>query len=242
MPEETLAKSVRKIRSAEQWAEARRLYEEGLSLEGVGAKLGISYKTVWYHAWVEGWPVRSRGAPRDPRYQAAKAKQLQRKLAKEEERLAQELVLVKAEDLELLARKSLAADSARAKVAVSRRVIEILSRLEDSSVPVRSAAQALGALAPILRLIFGWGHEVDVAGIQLAQASSIVNLKLVNTSPEELAQVAEFLLTRAGDNPDAPLLPELARPERLRLERPLPPPTDHGRVPQRIPRFTNDNR
>ena len=57
--------------------------------------------------------------------------------------MEQELALVKTEDLELLARRSLAADSARAKVAVSRLVAEILSRL-DASVPVRSAAQALG--------------------------------------------------------------------------------------------------
>jgi hypothetical protein len=73
----------------------------------------------------------------------AQAKRIRRKLEKGEKRLEQELVLVKTEDLELLARRSLAADSARAKVAVSRRVTEILSRL-DSSVPVRSTAQALG--------------------------------------------------------------------------------------------------
>jgi hypothetical protein len=69
---------------------------------------------------------------------------------------------VKAEDLEVLARKSLVTDSARLKVAISRRVREIVARLEDPSVPVRSAAQALAALAPILRLVYGWaGSEPD---------------------------------------------------------------------------------
>lgn len=114
--------------------------------------------------WGEDWGVRCRGAPRDPRHQAAKAKQMRRKLEKEEKRLEQELAPVKTEDLELLARGSLAAESACAKVAVSRRVVEILSRLADPCVPVRSAAQALGALAPILRLVYGWGREPDVRG------------------------------------------------------------------------------
>jgi hypothetical protein len=90
--------------------------------------------------------------------------------------LEQELALVKTEDLELLARKSLAADSARAKVAVSRRVTEILSRL-DSSVPVRSAAQALGALAPIFRLLYGWGREPDVQRMEVARTSSQTQVK-----------------------------------------------------------------
>jgi len=110
--------------------------------------------------------------------------------------LEQELALVKTEDLELLARRSLAADSARAKVAVSRLVAEILSRL-DASVPVRSAAQALGALAPIFRLLYGWGREPDLQRMARAVTSyaegeptetptGAVNLALINTTPEQL--------------------------------------------------------
>jgi hypothetical protein len=197
---------------AEQWPEARSLYEGGLSLQGVAGKLGIPYSTVRYHAWTEDWGVRSRGGQQDPRYQKAKAKQIRRKLEKEEKRLEQELALVKAEDLELLARRSLAAESARAKVTVSRRVTEILSRL-DSSVPVRSAAQALGSLAPILRLLYGWGREPDLQRMELARSSDqtqvksyyqhhlegttpppvtgAVNLGLIATTPEQLAKLAE---------------------------------------------------
>jgi hypothetical protein len=73
-------------------------------------------------------------------------------LEEEEAIVRGEASLVKAEDLEVLARKSLVTDSARLKVAISRRVREIVARLEDPSVPVRSAAQAL---APILRLVYG---------------------------------------------------------------------------------------
>ena len=192
MPSASLAKRVTRVYSAEQWAEARRLYEEGLSLEGVAEKLGMPYSTIQNHAWVESWPVRSRGGQRDPRYQAAKAKRIRRKLEKEEKGLEQELTLVKTEDLELLARRSLAADSARAKVAVSRRVTEILSRL-DSSVPVRTAAQALGSLAPILRLLYGWGREPEIQSMKLAHnggddvPTAAVNLALIATTPEQLA-------------------------------------------------------
>lgn len=114
--------------------------------------------------------MRSRGGQRDPRYQAVKARQIRRKLEKEEKRLEQDLALVKTEDLELLAQRSLAAESARAKLAISRRVIDILSRL-DASVPVRSAAQALGSLAPILRLVYGWDREPDLQRMERAKTS-----------------------------------------------------------------------
>jgi hypothetical protein len=203
MSSPTLNKRVTRVYRAEQWTKARRLYEEGLSLEGVAEKLGIPYSSVHYHAWVEGWPVRSRGGQRDPRCQAAQAKRIRRKLEKEEKRLEQELVLVKTEDLELLARRSLAADNARAKVAVSRLVTKFISRLEDPSVPVRSAAQALGSLAPIFRLVWGWGdREADMQRMKRAVTSyadaepaetptGAVNLALIETTPEQLAQLAK---------------------------------------------------
>ena len=125
-----------------------------------------------------------------------------------------EASLVKAEDIEVLARKSLVADSARLKVAISRRVREIVARLEDPSVPVRSAAQALGSLAPIFRLIDGWSQQPDSQRMKLARAgddevrvkslyqhwlegteppecTGAVNLALIETTPEQLAEMAE---------------------------------------------------
>jgi hypothetical protein len=179
------------------------LYQEGLSLQAVGQKLGISYSVIRYHAFLEDWGIRDKGDGPDPRHQKARVRQIRQSLEREEKRLEQELMLVKVEDLELLARRSLAADSARAKVAVSRRVTEILSRL-DSSVPVRSAAQALGALAPILRLLYNWGREPDLQRMKRAATSyadgempegftptAAVNLGLIATTPEQLSKQAE---------------------------------------------------
>jgi hypothetical protein len=214
MSEGTSNNRAKSVYPAEQWPEARSLYEGGLSLQGVAGKLGIPYSTVRYHAWTEDWGVRSRGGRQGPRYQAAKAKQIRKKLEKEEKRLEQELALVKAEDLELLARKSLAADSARAKVAVSRRVTEILSRLADPTIPVRSAVQALGSLASILRLVYGWGREPDLQQMKRAGVSyyseddrpedlpptAAVNLGLIATTPQQLAEMAEAKFNR--DDPE----------------------------------------
>jgi len=152
--------------------------------------------------------------------------------------LEQELALVKTEDLELLARRSLAADSARAKVAVSRLVAEILSRL-DASVPVRSAAQALGALAPIFRLLYGWGREPDLQRMARAVTSyaegeptetptGAVNLALFNTTPEQLAALARAKFDR-DEQPDTSATEcngQVAGPSVVRPEQ--PPTANHG--------------
>jgi hypothetical protein len=137
-----------------------------------------------------------RGRPRDIEILAAQAKKIEAKLAREEVLLMAEESLVKAQDLEVLARKSLVADSARLKVAISRRVREIVARLEDPSIPVRSAAQTLGSLAPIFRLMDGWGRTLDLEGMELARTGNgdvptgAVNLELIATTPEQLARRA----------------------------------------------------
>jgi hypothetical protein len=93
MSEGTSNNGAKSVYPADLWPEARSLYEGGLSLQGVAGKLGMPYSTVRYHAWTEDWGVRSRGGQQDPRYQAAKAKQMRRKLEEEEKRLEQELAL-----------------------------------------------------------------------------------------------------------------------------------------------------
>jgi hypothetical protein len=185
MLDDQFKQRVRKVYRPETWEEARGLYQGGMSLEAVGKELGIPYPTVWYHAWMEDWGVRVKGVKRDPRAEAAKAQKLARKLAREEALMVMEASLVKADDLEVLARKSLAGDSARAKVMISRRVTEILTRLEDPSVPPRSAAQALGALAPIFRLVYRWDEAPDVGAMQRARSGAI-NLELLAVPPEAL--------------------------------------------------------
>jgi hypothetical protein len=107
---------------------------------------------------------------RDLRKEAEKAKRLARKLKREETLMLMEASLLKAEDLEVIARKSLVADSARLKVAISRRVGEIVARLDDPSVPVRSAAQGLGALAPILKLLYHWHEEPGLERMKHAES------------------------------------------------------------------------
>ena len=109
-----------------------------------------------------------------------------------------EAALVKAENLEVLARRSLVADSARLKVAISRRVGEIVARLDDPSVPVRSAAQGLGALVPILKLLYRWHEEPSLEEMKHAESPlhNMINLELINTPPEKLRELAEAKLAR----------------------------------------------
>ena len=141
---------------------------------------------------------------RDTEILAAQAKKIEAALEREEVLLRAEASLVKAQDLEVLARKSLATDSARLKVAISRRVKEIVARLEDATIPVRSAAQALGSLAPILRLVYRWGNEPNLQRMKRAVTSyaeddmpedftptAAVNLALIATTPDQLAAMAK---------------------------------------------------
>ena len=202
-----------KFRTKEEWRPIRAMVEEeGMTLTAAAEKAGIPYSTVQGRARIECWNPPAgiiRGRPRDSEILAAQAKKIEAKLAREEALLMAEASLVKAQDLEVLAAKSLVADSARLKVAISRRVREIAARLEDSSVPVRSAAQALGSLAPILRLLYGWGREPDLQRMARAVTSyaegepaepptGAVNLALINTTPEQLAALAEAKFNRDG--------------------------------------------
>jgi hypothetical protein len=197
MVRNTVNKRVTRVYSPEMLAEARSLYQGGMSLEAVGKKLGIPYSTLRYRGWVDNWGVRAKGK-RDPRVEAAKAERLARPLKREERLMMAEASLVKAEDLEVLARKSLVVDSARLKVAISRRVGEIVARLEDPSVPVRSAAQGLGALTPILKLLYRWHEEPSLEEMKHAESPlhNMVNLELINTPPEKLRELAEAKLAR----------------------------------------------
>jgi len=181
-----LSKRVMKVYSAETWARARELYCGGMSLEAVGKKLGIPYSTVRDHGWTEEWGVRGKGVQRDPRAEQRKARRIKAKLAREEALMIVETSLVKAEELEVIARQWLVADSARMKVVISRKVGEILQRL-DPSVPPRSAAQAIGALAPIFRLLYKWQDEPSEADLKAAKGPNhAINIALIQTAPEEL--------------------------------------------------------
>jgi hypothetical protein len=182
---------MRSIRSAEDWKVARELVEGGSTLTATSKKTGIPFGTLQRRASYECWGLQhSRGRPKlfsEDRIRAVEAN-----LEQEEAIVRAEASLAKVEDLEILARKSLAAESARAKVMISRRVVEILSKLEDPDVPPRSAAQALGALAPILRLVYRWDKEPDVDALENCNA---INLALIHTTPEQLKKLS---LARGG--------------------------------------------
>ena len=209
----TVNKRVTKVYSPETLQRARELYQGGMSLEAVGKELGIPYSTVRYHGWVEDWGVRAKGVKRDLRKEAEKAKRLARKLKREETLMLMEASLVKAEDLEVLARKSLLVDSARAKVMISRRVGEIVARLDDPSVPVRSAAQALGALAPILKLLYQWNQEPSLA--EMKRPMGAINPELINTPPEELGRMHRKKLEQLDHAIDPEFI--ATTPKQLRL-------------------------
>jgi hypothetical protein len=199
---------VGKFRTKEEWRVVRAMVEvEGMTLTAAAEKASIPYSTVQGRARIECWNPPwgiIRGRPRDTEIMAAQAKKIEANLAREEVLLMAEASLVKAQDLDLLAAKSLVVDSARLKVAISRRVREIVERLADPTIPVRSAAQALGTLAPILRLLYRWDCEPDLQGMKRAVTScyeadipeelpptGAVNLRLIATTPEQLAAMAK---------------------------------------------------
>jgi hypothetical protein len=154
MSEGTSNNGAKSAYPAEQWPEARSLYEGGLSLQGVAGKLGIPYSTVRYHA-CQGGNI----PPGDGNHIAAGG--------------------------------------------------PVCSR--------RSAAQAWGALAPILRLVYRWGGEPDAKGMRRAVTSyaeddmpedfppaGAVNLRLIATTPDQLAALAEAKGELGRDDPEGP--------------------------------------
>jgi hypothetical protein len=188
--------SAGKFRTKEQWRVIRAMVEEeGMTLLAVSKKTGIAYSTIQGRARIECWNPPAgiiRGRPRDTEILAAQARKIEEKLAREEALLVAETALVKAEELEVPARKCLVADSARAKVMVSRLVKGLLSRLEDPTIPPRSAAQALGALVPVLRLLYKWQEEPSEAELKAANnPNHAINIALISTSPEQMRMVGQ---------------------------------------------------
>jgi hypothetical protein len=170
--------------SLEVLAQARRLYDSGLPLSKVSIEVKVPYATLHYHAWVQGW-MRPKG---EGRIQAAGM--IRRRLKKEEQRLNEQLAITKSQDIEVLARKSLVADSARTKLAVSRQVGKILNGLEeDATMSLREKARTLNARGPIIKLLHRWDAEPDLDDMQRARGA--INLPLIHTTPEQLRSLSE---------------------------------------------------
>jgi hypothetical protein len=90
--------------------------------------------------------------------------------------------LEEAEDLKELARKSVVADSTRQKVAISRRLGGGRRKVEEANVPVGSPARRLGALAPMLRLLYQWSPEPSPG--EMKRPQGVINLELISTPPK----------------------------------------------------------
>jgi hypothetical protein len=223
---------MRRIRTAEEWQAVRSLVEGEMTLKATAKKTGISYGAIQRRASYECWGLQhSKGRPK--LFSEDRIRALEANLDEEEAIVRAEVALGKAEDVELLARKSLIQHSARAKVMISRRVTEILSRLEDPSVPVRSAAQALGALAPVIKLIYHWQDEPSQAELSRMK-TGMINLDLIHTSPDQLKQLAEKrgLLSKSGQAACDQNQKKITRPAALEPLADKGPPGDPSRGPR----------
>ena len=182
-----------KIWSKEQWKAARAMVEEeGECLRGASRRSGIPYSTLNWKARVECWAGPGglkRGRPRDTKILQVQAKRIEAAFEREEVLLKAEASLVKAEDLEIMARKSLAADSARTKLAVSRLIAQTLQELGEPSVKPENRAKALASLAVAIKLVHKWHEEPDIAGME--QARGAINLALIATTPEQLRALGD---------------------------------------------------
>jgi len=167
--------------SAEVLAEARRLYEAGEKLSTIAVKVQVPYGTIYYHCWYNGW----NGQKKKQQGEGDRARRIRKKIEAEEKRISEELTIMRSENVEVLARKSLSADSARTKLAVSRRVGEILDSMEGLSVPEK--ARTLSALAPVIKLLHRWHEEPDLE--EMERARGAINLKLIDTSAEQLKKL-----------------------------------------------------
>jgi hypothetical protein len=170
-----------------------------MTIMAVARKLGIARTTLQSRARFECWGgVRRRGQPRIIEPEQIKA--IEAKIAREEALLAIEPALVNAGELEVLARKALVKDSARVKVMISRRVSEILARLQDPEVSVRAASAALGSLVPVLKLIYGMDREPNLEEMKHAESplADAIDPDFISKSPRELRLEALVKQLREG--------------------------------------------
>jgi hypothetical protein len=98
---------------------------------------------------------------------------------------------------ELLAQKVLAQHSVRMKVAFSELVIQTAQDLRSGEVKPKDRALAMVALKTVSNQLYGWDREPDIQSMKLARThgddvpTGAVNLRLINTTPQELAAMAK---------------------------------------------------
>jgi hypothetical protein len=106
---------------------------------------------------------------------------------------------------ELVAQKMLAQHSPRMKMALSELVLQTIEDLRSPEVRPKDRALAMVALKTVSNQLYGWDREPDLPRMKRAGAShyseddmkedftptGAVNLRLINTTPEQLAKMAE---------------------------------------------------
>jgi hypothetical protein len=181
----------RKFRSREEFAVAREKVESGKTLQAVSKETGIPYTTLQQRAALECWAIanpvkRSTGRARVT--YTERVKEVKAKLAQEEELLKAEAALVRIESVEVLARGGLGKYSERLKLKLARvldRTVDELEGLEP-----KQRAQAAAALSLVSERLYKWSREESEQERERA-ADGMVNLRLINTPPWRLKEMAE---------------------------------------------------
>jgi hypothetical protein len=114
---------------------------------------------------------------------------------------------------ELVAQKILAQHSTRMKVALSELAVQTAEDLRSQEVRPKDRALAMVALKTVSNQLYGWDREPDIQRMELArtgdqtkvksyyqhwregteppECTGAVNLALINTTPQQLAEMAE---------------------------------------------------
>jgi hypothetical protein len=144
---------------------------------------------------------------------------------------------------ELVAQKILAQHSTEMKVRLSELVVQTAEDLRSAEIRPKDRATAMVALKTVCDRLFGWDREPDIRGMKLARTSDqiqvksyyqhwregteppectgAINLALINTTPQQLAEMA-----KSEENRDDPKGASATGCNGLSMEQ--PPAATHG--------------
>lgn len=210
-------------RSIEFWRSVRSVVEAGLSLQRAAKQFGVSRAHVTQRARVEDWQFPGKGLIGRPRTMDLPDGEKRTQMAREEadRDIRQAELIVEARTAvfdvrraEILAQKILAQHSTKMKVALSELVLQTAEDLRSGEVRPKDRAQAMVALKTVGNQLYGWDQEPDLrrmkrAGTSYADAdympedfppTGAVNLRLIATTPEQLAALAKAKSDHSGDH------------------------------------------
>jgi transposase-like protein len=191
-----------KMHSEETKRAARELVESGGTLQATAMQTGIAYSTLQHWSELECWALkhptkRATGRPRV--FYPGRVKAIETALEREEALMLAEESLAKSADLEIMARGCLIRDSERAKLGLSRLINRTIEELGNPEIKPRDRAKGLGALSPVIKLVYRWHEEPSIEQMERAQ-SGMINLTLQATDPHDLKRLA--LARHGGSAPE----------------------------------------